>query len=188
MEICVLHSKYKVFWGSKGAKKGVPSTFLGAILGSFSIKNLIKNRCKNRCRKSDEIWCQNGQKWCQHGSKNHDFLSLFAKRWLYESVSFTGEIQGFLRYRPSKIRNNSSKNHKKIIKDSCSKKWCKKDGKVVQNGAKMGSQIAQKSIQKSIKKSMWKSMPFKEISKMVKSPKLPTIQQDYLQVVYLNIT
>ena len=31
-------------------------------------------------------------------------------------------------------------------------------------------------------------MPFKEISKMVKSPKLPTIQQDYLQVVYLNIT
>ena len=53
---------------------------------------------------------------------------------------------------------------------------------------KMGSKIAQKSIQKSIKKSMWKSMPFKEISKMVKSPKLPTIQQDYLQVVYLNIT
>ena len=31
-------------------------------------------------------------------------------------------------------------------------------------------------------------MPFKEISKMVKPPKLPTIQQDYLQVVYLNIT
>ena len=31
-------------------------------------------------------------------------------------------------------------------------------------------------------------MPFKEISKMAKSPKLPTIQQDYLQVVYLNIT
>ena len=59
---------------------------------------------------------------------------------------------------------------------------------MVQNGANMGSKIAQKSIQKSIKKSMRKSMPFKEISKMAKSPKLPTIQQDYLQVVYLNIT
>ena len=128
------------------------------------------------------------KKWYQYGSTNHDFLSLFAKRWLYENVSFTWEIQGFLRYRPSKIRNNSSKNHKKIIKDSCSKKSCKKDGRVVQNGAKMGSKTAQKSIQKSIKKSMWKMMPFELFSIMAKSPKLPTIQQDDLQVVYLNIT
>ena len=99
-----------------------------------------------------------------------------------------GKYKVFWGIAHQKSINNSSKNHKKIIKDSCSKKSCKKDGKVVQNGAKMGSKTAQKSIQKSIKKSMWKSMPFKEISKMVKSPKLPTIQQDYLQVVYLNIT
>ena len=99
-----------------------------------------------------------------------------------------GKYKVFWGIAHQKSINNSSKNHQKIIKDSCSKKLCKKDGKVVQNGAKMGSKIAQKSIQKSIKKSMWKSMPFKEISKMVKSPKLPTIQQDYLQVVYLNIT
>ena len=63
-------------------------------------------------------------------------------------------------------------------------KWWNNCPKWNQNGSK----IIQNSIQKSIKKSMWKSVPFKEISKTVKSPKLPTIQQDYLQVVYLNIT
>ena len=31
-------------------------------------------------------------------------------------------------------------------------------------------------------------MPFELFSITAKSPKLPTIQQDYLQVVYLNIT
>ena len=99
-----------------------------------------------------------------------------------------GKYKAFWGIALQKSINNSSKNHQKIIKDSCSKKWCKKDGNVVQNGAKMGSKIGQKSIQKSIKKSMWKSMPFKEISITAKSPKLPTFQQDYLQVVYLNIT
>ena len=99
-----------------------------------------------------------------------------------------GKYKVFWGIAHQKSVNNSSKSHPKIIKDSCSKMWCKKDGKVVQNGAKMGSKIAQKSIQKSINKSMRKMMPFELFSVMAKSPKLPTIQQDYLQVVYLNIT
>ena len=138
MKICVLHSKYKVFWGSRGAKRSRWANRLGSILGPFSIKNLIKNRCRNRCRKSYEFWCQNGQKWCQHGSKNHDFLSLFAKRWLYENVSFTKEIQGFLRYRPSKIHQQfiqePSKIHQRFMLEQVMQKWWKNGPKWSQHG------------------------------------------------------
>ena len=67
--------------------------------------------------------------------------------------------------------------------------------KVMQKGWKSGPKWSQNGVQNRLKidpkinqKIIWKTMPFKEISKMVKPPKLPTIQQDYLQVVYLNIT
>ena len=124
----------------------------GAILGPFSIKNLIKNRCKNRCRKSYEMWCQNGKKWCQHGSKNHDFLSLFAKRWLYESVSFTGEIQGFLRYRPSKIHQQfiqePSKKHQRFMLEKVMQKGWKSGPKWSQNGVQNRLKIDSKNNQK----------------------------------------
>ena len=125
MEICVLHSKYKVFWGSRGGLR--PPDF-EAILGPFSIKKLIKNRCKNRCRKSYEIWCQNDQKWRQHGSKNHDFLSLFAKRWLYESVSFTWEIKNPSTIHPRAIKK-SSKIHARKCDAKRMEKWSKMEPK-----------------------------------------------------------
>ena len=125
---------------------------LGSILGPFSIKNLIKNRCKNRCRKSYEIWCQNDQKWRQHGSKNHDFLSLFAKRWLYENVSFTWEIQGFLRYRPSKIHQQfiqePSKNHQRFMLEKVMQKGWKSGPKWSQNGVQNRLKINPKINQK----------------------------------------
>ena len=124
----------------------------GFILGQFLIKNLIKNRCKNRCRKSYEIWCQNDQKWRQHGSKNHDFLSLFAKRWLYENVSFTWEIQGFLRYRPSKIHQQfiqePSKNHQRFMLEKVMQKGWKSGPKWSQNGVQNRLKIDPKINQK----------------------------------------
>ena len=42
----------------KERNRGVASTFFGAILGAFSIKNVIKNRCKKWWPKSEDFWCK----------------------------------------------------------------------------------------------------------------------------------
>ena len=71
--------------------------------------------------------------------------------------------------------------------------------KVMQKGWKSGPKWSQNGVQNRLKinhkinqQIMRKRMPFGSVFSTFfvngKSPKLPTIQQDYLQVVYLNIT
>ena len=163
MKIWVLHSKYKVFWGSRGAKRSRWVNRLGSILGPFSIKNLIKNLCKKRCRKSYEFDAKMIKNDANMAPKIMIFWVCLRKGDFMKMLVLPGKYKVFWGIAHQKSINNSSKNHQKIIKDSCSKKLCKKDGKVVQNWAKMGSKIAQKSIQKSIKQIMWKRMTFLEL-------------------------
>ena len=149
MEICVLHSKYKVFWGSRG---GLGDLTLDSFWNHFRSKIWSKIDAKIDAEKVMKFDAKMVKNDANMGPKIMIFWVCLRKGDFMKMLVLPGKYKVFWGIAHQKSINNSSKNHQKIIKDSCSKKLCKKDGKVVQNGAKMGSKIAQKSIQKSFKK------------------------------------
>ena len=114
----------------------------GVILGAFSIKILIKNRCKNDAEKVMKFDAKMIKNDANMGPKIMIFWVCLRKGDFMNMWVLLGKYRVFWGIAHQKSINNSSKNHQKIIKDSCSKKLCKKDGKVVQNGTNMGSKIA----------------------------------------------
>ena len=139
MKICVLHSKYKVFWGSKGALDLWFESHFRTIFDQKSDKKIDAKIDAEKVMKFDAKIIKNDANMgpkimiCWVCLRKGDFMKMLV---------LPGKYKVFWGIAHQKSINNSSKNHQKIIKDSCSKKWCKKDGKVVQNGAKLGSKIA----------------------------------------------